>query len=320
MWVLNHLKVVKPDGSDFAYDRDYAGFHPLPEKKFRVQSLPDSLEGVDLLYIADTYGVYASEYYLGDTRGKFSSLLYGGLEVKEAGQIQDAVRKGTALIAEFNSFATPTGAEARRILSETLGVEWSGWVGRIFDNLHRSGEVPLWAVQGYERQYGEPWNFSGPGLLFVHDDGRLVVLSTRNDISRDGVTFEIEKSNSGAIDAKSGLPYLYWFDVVRVPPGASVLARYQLNVSEVGKEKILKAGIPDSFPAVMRKMEGQVPVFYFAGDFADIQGAPFTWKIWGLEFFYRLLPMNPRVKPEVFFWNVYLPLMEHLLSQISDRK
>jgi hypothetical protein len=125
VWLLNHEKFRQRDGRGYRYDEDYYGFFPLPDEKYEIHPLPQQQQRPDLLYLADTYGVYREEFY-GPNRGNRTDKIYGGLEAEELKILQDTMKAGGTVMAEFNSFASPTGSEARKGLSDWLGIVWNG--------------------------------------------------------------------------------------------------------------------------------------------------------------------------------------------------
>ena len=188
MWVLNRFRFVDPAiGAPFRYDRDYAGFFPRPNHQYAIQPVPAASRRLDFVYFADTYGVYAADLLGGDSRGVRSRLLYGGLQPGELDAAAAALRPGGTLVAEFNTFADPTAAAERAHVTEVLGVAWSGWTGRFYQDLDRDGEVPLWLVRNYETQFRRPWEFKGPGFAFVHEDNRVFALVQARDVEPFGL-------------------------------------------------------------------------------------------------------------------------------------
>jgi hypothetical protein len=105
---FNHLKLVHP-GSHAPYDAagDYVGFVPLTSRAWSVRPFPKPLGENRVVYIADTYGVTASD--LGAHAPADSGpMLYGGLTATDLDALEGAVRSGATLIGEFNTAAEPT--------------------------------------------------------------------------------------------------------------------------------------------------------------------------------------------------------------------
>ncbi|KFZ32501.1 hypothetical protein JS44_03895 [Anoxybacillus flavithermus] len=76
--------------------------------------------------------------------------MYGGLTEQEVDRLHEAMFEGNkTLIAEFNSFASPTDPSVRNKFYALLNVEWTGWIGRYFPKLEND-EVPVWVKENYE--------------------------------------------------------------------------------------------------------------------------------------------------------------------------
>ena len=65
IWLINHLKIRTVAGEKYHGDRDYLGAYPGPEPGdppagIRNLTAVDAL-GADLVYVADTYGVYQGD-------------------------------------------------------------------------------------------------------------------------------------------------------------------------------------------------------------------------------------------------------------------
>jgi hypothetical protein len=96
----------------------------------------------DIVYIADTYGIYPEQQ---DNSERGNDPLYGGLTQDEVFQIDKALTDhGTTLITEFNTLASTTDEKANRAMYDLLGIEWSGWTGRYFNELapRKGSELP----------------------------------------------------------------------------------------------------------------------------------------------------------------------------------
>ena len=196
-WVLRHEKVVNPLGArDWNLDANYVGFTPDPDAVDGHGEGRDlrqtDLVGADLLFLADSYGVYSGDYEQGATRAAIdrSTLIYGGLDSDELDLIEQFVADGNHLLAEFNTIASPTSGTSRSRLESLLGVKWTGWSGRFFPDLGDASEVPHWAPRDWREQYQQEWDLAGPGYLLVHESGRLFVLQTGVDTLEDGLIIQ----------------------------------------------------------------------------------------------------------------------------------
>jgi hypothetical protein len=320
MWVLNHFRFVDPAiGAPFRYDRDYAGFFPQPNHQYAIKPVPSASRPLDLVYFADTYGVFSADFFGGDARGTRSRLLYGGLQRGELDAATSALRPGGILIAEFNAFADPTAAPERAHMTEVLGVSWSGWSGRFYQDLDRKVEVPPWLVQNYEAQVRRPWEFTGPGFAFVHEDDRVFVLAQSRDVERSGLRLVLADSVARRYGVSNRVPYFYWFDIVSPREGTLVEAEYEFQLRPPGRAALDSAGIPARFPAILHRRDPAFDRYYFAGDFADNDDVPRAFRLRGWDRLERLLSWTKGESAALFYWGVYVPMMRRLLDAAARR-
>ncbi|MCA0173616.1 hypothetical protein [Bacillus sp. RAR_GA_16] len=315
-WILNYKKWMKQDDTPYNASEDYIGFHPEGEKQYNIDSFPDSLVGKDLIYLADSYGVYEDDWYGKESKGDRSEIIYGGMTQEEVSVISEAVQRGSTFIAEFNAFGSPTDEKARQGLYSTLNLEWSGWIGRYFDDLSVDGEVPGWAIKNYEKQYNKEWNFSKQGLLFVNEDDSIIVIE-KDEIGEQTVQFSFNENGQkwlGGSLIKKAMSYHYWFDIVEPVDKDEVLANYAIDVSPEAEELLKESGIPLSFPAVMRHNHS----YYFAGDYADHDGDLNVYQYKWLPAINRLLTTGDNETLEAFYWKVYMPMMETILQNLEN--
>jgi len=327
-WVLNHFKVPAPDGQP-AWDssRHYLGFHPaeLPEapqagRSERLQA--NDLAGRDLVCIADTYGVYQQDFLMAEAKPPltpdFSPKIDGGLDAAEVQALQAYVTQGGALWAEFNTFASPTQGAERAQLEALLGLRWTGWSGRYFEDLGQTSEVPAWARRGWQTQYQTPWGFQGPGWLLVHEDSRLVVLQQGTDIASKGLRIVHSGEHPLLKGAHSQVPFYYWFDIVTARDSAQVLAHYELQLLPPGQALLKQAAIPTRFPALILASERPLRLYY-AGDASDLKETPQNYRLAGLGPWMRLGRRQEfKIDQEAFFWAFYQPLWGNLLQQLAQ--
>jgi len=326
-WLLDHLKIVKDDGSRYDVDRDYIGTEPAPragDPPVRTRDLVDAdVERARLLYLIDTYGVYEGDLASGSAMRaalERSRKIYGGLTAEEARAVRRAADNGVTVLAEFNTWASPTGAAARTIMEELLGVRWTHWLGRYFPDLDDEGDVPGWLRRNYEREWSKPWEFRGPGYALVRDDEAVEVLLPGRHVRHPGLTLERSRPVDPLLaDAHDGVPYFYWFDVVEPAEKTRVLAQYAWHLKPEGERRLRARGLPVRFPAVTLRANGRsgaapASCYYLAGDFADNvlgeRGVP-------LAGYLRLRSWLPSTD-QSFFWRFYAPMMRELLREHAE--
>lgn len=318
VWLLNYLK-LKQDGSQ-TYDpkEDYVGFVPTDQPpKFNIREFPNDLSGYDVLYVADGYGVYEDEYGSENAEGNRSDLLYGGMTSEEVNAISSSLSKNNqTLIAEFNTFGSPTEQEVREEFYYLLNVTWTGWMGRYFDDLE-SKEVPRWLKQNYERQYGESFSYKGNGIVFVNEDDQVIVLSDE-DLEKNHVMFQSTKNGLAENELNDPIQYNYWFDVVEAIDQQEVQANFKLSLSEEGEKKLKDYNLPTTFPAVIHHLDPSYDSYYFAGDFADQEKVPTIYGISGLTWWQKLFSFEQKGKTDTFFWKAYVPIMTDILTTRKD--
>jgi hypothetical protein len=319
MWLLNYFKYVKNDRTAYSVSNDYFGYVPGAEGSHTVRELNLS-DNYDLLYIADTYGVYKDDLKHTAMHGNRSDKIYGGLQTSDIKQIKNAIYQGTSLIAEFNTFGSPTDTEAKTALYEIMGVRWSGWIGRYFPDLAGGGELPDWAKSNYEKQTGRKWTFQGPGFLFVKDDDQVAVLEEGKDTGKQGNVFTLTEKGKTFVGTSIETRYNYWFDIIEAEDNTDILADYHLDLTEAGEKKLKALGIPSVFPAVIKNAASAYTSYYFAGDYADSNDVPAFYQASWLDFAFRLMAWDSGKNQQGFYWKAYTPLMKRILEDTAQKK
>lgn len=313
MWVLNNLKYSN-NGKAFQYGQDYYGFVPLDHKTYNIRELPDRLGKTDLIYLADTYGVYTDDFYTERISGDRSELIYGGLEDEELAVLKKALNQQNLFIAEFNTLGSPTDQKIRTELENLLGIKWSGWIGRFFTDLSpENEEVPRWLINNYEKQHNTQWSFKGPGFALVSKDDRVVILKQGEDVGKHLNRVIFTDKGLKEFKVKNNVRYYYWFDIIETMGKAEVLAHYRFDLTDKGRKQLQEYGLKETFPAVVRN-SSPYRTYYFAGDFADNDEVPSFRKVSGQRFINVMMTFDAAGKQDYFFWHVYYPLIESILS------
>jgi len=328
-WLLDHLHVVKSDGTPYRTDADYLGAFPGPvpgDPPERTRDLTaEDVAKAKLVYLADTYGVHTLDLVSGPLEKaalERSRTIYGGLTLDEAHAAAGAPGAGKILVAEFNTLGSPTETAPRQILERALGVRWTRWIGRYFAHLEDAGEVPQWMRRDYEREWKKPWAFTGPGYVLMQDDEHCEVLRIGFEAESVGLTIEREPGAGEALGgARGGVPYPYWFDVVDDAGGATTrLASFHWHLPPAGRARLAARGLPEDFPAVTRRAgSGSGAAWYFAGDFADNpmdpEPVPFAGylSVRGLLESWKIAPSET-----AFYWTFYAPMMRAILEEAGS--
>lgn len=302
--ILGSDYVDSTTGRYFDIEQDYFGFVPLSGETYSIRPLPPRYDGVDLFYLVDAYGVYTLDFFGSNPRGLRSQKIYGGLTLRDVVEARRAANAGALYIAEFNTFASPTGDAAQNAMAEFLGVRWSGWIGRHFTNLARSGEVPVWATENFERETGRKWLYTGPGYILVKND-HIVVLVEGEDIEPKGCGFAWNDTGQKLFPASRPSVYQYWFDILETDSRAVALADFRLKVTSKGADVLKREKLPATFPAVILNEDPAYTSFYFAGDFAD------------RDDHFIFLRSD---KESLFYRRSYRPMMEAILDRVASSR
>ncbi|GMQ24038.1 hypothetical protein Aoki45_07200 [Algoriphagus sp. oki45] len=327
IWALNHGKFKMGSGEEYLVDQDYYGFFPAENKEDKgvvkdlegksEEEIKKMVSESDIVVLSDTYGVYESDFGQVQQEKK----IYGGLGKSEIELIRQAKEQGKYLIAEFNSMASPTPKSIRSEFENLMGVKWTGWIARYFDELNPAinEEIPLWLVEMYSFQE-ENWGFSGPGMVFIRDTGEVEVFVYGTDYQNKVPLVRTQKMNKHGYKLPQVIPYPDWIDIVLVERDYQVISYFDIDPSTSGYERLRKMGLPRFFPsAVFREINGGRQ-YYFSGDFSDMDpnlgyhtfaGLPMLWRG-----FYVTADHTNR---HSFYWNYFQPLLEQVFDQAANK-
>jgi hypothetical protein len=334
-WVMRHNRVKMSTRDDHRPGTDYYGFFPLGDGKFGIRDFNsftttqlDSLaDDYDMMYVTDTYGVYREEwdamYVEPDPNIRLwnpvtrTDMMYGGTNHRDVDMMLRFKERGKPLIAEFNMMAAPTTNEVRQRFEEQFDVQWSGWTGRYFESLSidQDVELPQWLIDNYKAQRGRDWLFTKPGLVFVNNDGQIVILERDTHMISVApyIHTPIDDQKRFGMDAK--VRYPFWFDIVSHGDSNRTVSTYRLNPNDNGRTLLQQFGIPEEFPAVIEGLSDQHTFYYFAGDFADNPISMRMSSFWKVDWISRFFYTNELDDRRGFFWNFYRPMVTTILKE-----
>lgn len=312
-WIVNQQRYVKSDGSTYDYKTDYFG--PMLDEEGAYDhsvEFADADSSPDLLYLADSYGLG------NDTFGYYNGgkPLNGGINDDDMSYINFAYESGATIIAETALFSSPLSDSVRDQLIELLGVTPTGWIGRYIVDLEDFTDVPDWAPPMYEQQEGVEWRFTGPGILLISDDGKIIVLEQNTDfITKDLLKIYINDDYKSEFGGCGDCNFYNWFELVEPNYGVENIATFEFDLNATGMEKIKEISNTPRFCAVARhKEEGYAPVYFFSGDFNDyVNGGRYGDFAFANEFF-KFLSFDRQGDISNFFWRFYNPMIRHILD------
>lgn len=327
-WTLNHLKFKKSTGDFYDLEKDYLGYFP---GETRASGTVKDLRGIsegeirslakkhDLIYLADSYGVYEGDFS-NNQDVQLTKKIYGGLDYSEIQLIRMAKEEGKVIVAEYNSMASPTPKPIRTEFENLMGIKWTGWIGRYFDDLDTmiNTEIPRWMIRQYQRQH-ESWNLSGPGLIFIKESGEIEAFLHTQDYQNKIPLVRTQQINKHGYNLPEVVPYPDWFDVVMIERDYQVVSYYDINPTIDGLKRLRSMGLPRFFPAAVVRKTGDATQYYFAGDYSDIRGEFGSPYFYGLPTLWRgLYAASDYSDRQGFFWNYYHPLVSQILRKSKN--
>lgn len=325
IWLLNYHRVSPPhEGSSWSEETDYLGYNPsVPENSKHLSEI--SLEAYDWIYLADTYGVYDTDLMkrkkIKIPRDHVPHLVFGGLTADDASALSNFTSEGNNIILEFNSFATPTEEPARKTVEELVGVNWTGWSGRFFPDLGNLAEVPTWYEKLFRLRYGDRPLPRGPGILFIHQSGLLVVLSNQS-FEKSAPFFRTTRIGKEKYSASYGTPsYFGWFSIV-LPRSSNtkILAEIILPNHYEWRKICRKARIPTVFPLITEFELAQSKRIYLAANLANIEDNPGMHTLAGIPTLQAALNRRrDTVSEKPAYWHIYVPMMGKMMTEFSSK-
>ena len=334
-WIINHEKIHHTNYGAYDSKKNYYGFFPLGKGDYKVSDIEnlsekelDALvEAYDMVFYTDMYGVYHNEWdatyfpeKIKDERyiSMRSQRMYGGMTKQELLFLKKMNAAKKLILNEFNMIASPTSGTVRREYEKHFGVNWSGWVGRYYDDLDtlRNKDIPRWLINNHMEQYGE-WPHKKSGIAFVGEDDRVVVLEDSTHLVVDLPFINTKKEYAEKYSIIESIKYPFWFDIIKADTSLVVMSTYKLEPNEKGKEILSKWGIPLEYPALVASKNNLY--YYMAGDFSDNPIHYNSSYFRGIQFFTGLTYGTEKMERISFFWEYYRPLITTILKKDLEK-
>jgi len=318
MWFFKNAKLSTADGSRFSYVQDYYGYVPGDTGAEGSVRKLTGLDDVDLLYLADTYGVYTPEVQrkAGERR-----VLYGGTDETDLAAIRDFLNRTApaTLIGEYNTFADPTHPAVAADLYRVFGVRSSGWTGQYAAELADIREVSPHIARLFKQSSGRPWDYTGRGFVFSSADGEVIVLTVGKEITEQGCRFITTEAGERMFGTRLEGHMNQIFDIVLPLADTEVLAEYHLDLTAEGAALLEAAGLGSRFPAVVTRSAAFHRICYFAGNYAYLPYVPKFHSAAGAAEIMRMAGRDSLEAEYDFYWTVYIPMMRALVREAEKR-
>ena len=331
-WILNQQRFAKNNAELYQRDKDYFGFFPLENRKFRLKGLErfsdNQIERLsadaDVAYITDAYGIYRNEWFDIDDEKERSGIVYGGMSRQDLYFLQQMKAKHKLIITEFNCLGSPTGEIVRHEFEHNFAVKWTGWIGRYFESLDTTInlELPKWLIKNYKQQHNNQWPFTKSGIAFVRNDDKVEILEKGRDLNKELPYIVSSEEGKKYYHLPETIKYSFWFDIINVDPKVNhVISSFTIDANASGKNILKNSGIPSSFPAITTHINNDYRFFYFSADFCDNPISIGTSYFKGVHYFDWLLYNSKDLQERVsFFWQVYRPLVTRILEDYYQIK
>jgi len=329
-WILTNDRFVKKTNKlSYSFRKDYFGFvptrplreHQWDKRDLRLANVLKFADTCDVLYVADTYGVYMNDWFKGINKSRKSRKLYGGINAPDFLYIKEMRDRNRLVILEYNTFDYPTpDLERWKITTQILGINFDGWTGKYFSSLDTAAkenkDFPIWMTAMYRKEYREPWKFTKPGVVFLRDKD-IIVLEEGTHLKSAIPYILTDSTYCAKYGVANKVAYDGWFDVID-PLANKVVSKFQLETTPVGDTLLFENAITKGFsriefPAVITDTLNQ-RTYYFSGDFATNNIPYWVSRFRGVNKLKGLLYSENVNDPRRFFWLYYKPLLNGIFN------
>ncbi len=320
-WTIKNDRVVnKYTKRSYSFKKDYYGFVPIrPEKskdweknEYRLVELLNLADSADVLFMADTYGVFTNDWWFGTVKTQRSRKLYGGLNNNDNILIMEMKNRNKLVILESNTFEYPTVEYEAQRIQNRIGIEYSGWMGKYFSSLDTTtADFPIWMTEMYRRQYKQPWTFKKEGIVFL-SNRNIIVLEQDNTLNSSMPFIYTDQVYMDKWGVSDQIAFDQWFEVV-APLSNRVISTFKIETNLAGDSLLNMFGISSSFPAVIQDPVNE-RTYYFTGDFTHHDVNIFTAVFNQMSLFNGLRYSKDKNDTRRFFWLYYRPLIGGILE------
>ncbi len=315
-FILNEEKIVTSGNRRYKMDVDHYGLTwnkgDYQVKFPRLKDLKRISDRTDFLYYADVSGIMKS-----DVRklkeGEKDEIEYGGLNNSDYTMIRYMMEMEKPIVIECGFYGGPTDPLVRYNIEKLIDIYYVGWMGTYMTDLAGTAANPCGFdyKARYEEYTGDSWDFSGPGIVLVNTDAnRVIVLVEGEDIQTDEGLIVTDTAQQEQFNLPGRVNYTGWFSVLH-PGRNDVVSTFALNPTISGSEKLMNAGLPESFPALI---QGNGDLFFMAGDFGKSNVSLLFSRVPGVRDVITAIRGSGKLNPSNFFYTYYRPFMKKMVD------
>jgi len=323
-WIFNNERFVKKENKrSYSYRSDYYGFYPLKPMReyqhkmvdYRLTEVIDIAESMDAIYIADTYGVFYSEWYNTISRTRRTRKIRGGMNNNDQKLLVEMNKRNKLIVMEYNSFDYPTADLEKYKVEEMLGIKSSGWTAKYFSSLDsvKNKELPMWMLSMYRKYYQKPWTYSKSGVVFIKNR-EIIVLEEGTHLTNPLPFIITPDEKATELGVANKVPFTNWFEFID-PINTEVISTFKLETTALGDSLLDLNFLSSEFPAVIVDTTTHTN-FYFTGDFAT-NDISYPTSFFAAHFMLRqtFYGENDVNDPRRFFWLYYKPLVNKIFTE-----
>lgn len=320
-WILNNEKTNHNNGE--SYDPAGEERNEIPSiADFSSQQLDSLSDELEMLYFVQVSGSQPLETFVDSLNSNDSLDKMAVLSEKEISLMLKMKGKAKLVLAEYNTLLNPESAESRLQLEEIFQLEFSGWVGKYFNDLSAPNpEIPDWLKENYASFTGEEYAFpESKGLILCHSSGKVLVLEEEVSMLNALPMIHTDMDGMENYELPNFVGYPFWFDINEAQNEEDIISSYKLQTNKKGDSILNRHGIPNKFPAVIGPQKGAFN-YYFCGDFADNPVLEKLSYFKGVSLISRLLyVVADESDRKAFFWNFYKPLMRNIFNNFKNQE
>jgi hypothetical protein len=323
-WILTNDRFVKKENnSSYSYRKDYFGFVPKITKRerlwdkadYKIADVLDLAVKNDAVYFADTYGVFANDWWRGGgsfTKSRRSRKLWGALNNTDNLLIKEMKDRNKLVVLEYNLFDYATPAYEAFRIQERLGIKYDGWTGKYFNTLDTTAEdFPIWMTGMYRKQYKKPWKFNKPGVVLVKDK-YIIVLEEGLQLKNPIPHILTDSLYRAKYNLPASVAFDHWFDIID-PKANNIISKFRIETTAIGDSLLADYDLTNEFPAVIQEPASK-RTYYFSGNFAANDISMWTSRFRGFDKLKKILYSDKPDDTRRFFWLYYKPLITGIFT------